>query len=198
ELVTDGALPHCASTARGNPPPPQRANARLRHSTVPVRQHVLFPYALERLASVIFLTLGGSSLGGLAFFCKSVSNPFNSSYQTMDEPASRAWAIIFLYSLRCLCSSFGSFGGSQLGRVRLRTFSFSLLTGKGSIIMFDFCNGGRSGMLPDPRFESILERREDLPLWSFSSRFRSVSSAWSSSASVKTLTSSDNSAIARL
>src|SRR6202021_1911831 len=48
------------------------------------------------------------------------------------------WAIILWYSFKCLFSSAGSFGGSQDGRVRDRTASFSFDTGRGSIIMFVF------------------------------------------------------------
>ena len=56
--------------------------------------------------------------------------------------ASRLSSIIRWYSFRCRFSSLLLFGGSQLGRVRLNTFSFSLLIGRGSIMMLLVRNGG--------------------------------------------------------
>ena len=56
-------------------------------------------------------------------------------------PASTEKLIIRWYSFRCLFSSFWHFGGNQLGRVRDKTFSFSLLIGSGSIITLLFRTG---------------------------------------------------------
>ncbi len=51
------------------------------------------------------------------------------------------------YSLKCFLSSFWFFGGNQLGLVLLKTISFSLLIGRGSIITLFILSGGSSTVL---------------------------------------------------
>ena len=48
------------------------------------------------------------------------------------------------YSFKCFLSSFWLLGGSQLGLVLLKTRSFSLLIGSGSIITLLVLSGGIS------------------------------------------------------
>lgn len=72
-----------------------------------------------------------------------------------------------LYSFKCLCSSFGSLGGNQLGRVLDKTFSFSLLIGNGSIMTFDRCKGGSEMIGVDERLGSSKRKLDVVEPLSF-------------------------------
>lgn len=103
-------------------------------------------------------------------------------------------SIMRWYSFKCFFSSFWLFGGSQLGRVLLNTFSFSLLIGNGSIMMLVNLSGGNSTVLVFA-LESFAMRgsTKTSPFWTASSCFRSAVTAWFSNVSVKAWASSDSS-----
>lgn len=67
--------------------------------------------------------------------------------EIVTVPASKLNSIMRWYSFKCFFSSFWLFGGNQLGLVLLKTFSFSLLIGSGSIITLLILSGGSSTVL---------------------------------------------------
>ena len=68
QLVPNSSFPDFSSRSRCNPSPPQFSSAWFSNDSVPIRQDVLFPEALESLLRIVFRALNSCYVLCLTFF----------------------------------------------------------------------------------------------------------------------------------